>query len=241
MDYRRKHSRQHPRSWFSLFLRYGGGVSLVLGLALIFATFISASRLYIADGIDAEGVYARASVFERRSEELVGGGTRYYVTFRYKTASGGQSAEVEVTPEFHASHQVGDEAVIRYRVTQPDFVEEADEGYRRSGVLFRWIGLGFGLAGLLALWRSGRRANRAVLARRDGEKRFAEITGIEELGKGKGRLVWREEDGQTGHSYAHDLAELSRTYHGGDRIVVFRLGTAAYWEGDVGPPRRELR
>ena len=109
----------------------------------------------------------------------------------------------------------------------------------------RWVGLLFGIGGLITLWLFGKKANRAVLARRDGEKRFAEVVGIEDTNvkvndNRQARLLWREEDGQEGKSFMRNRSELSRLYAAGDEIVVFRLGEDAFWEGDVGPPAREI-
>ena len=70
------------------------------------------------------------------------------------------------------------------------------------------------------------------------------MTGVRETrlkinGRRQARLEWREDDGQIGRSLMRDATELRR-YQTGDPVVVFRLGRHCYWEGDVGPPRREV-
>ncbi|MCG6903385.1 MAG: hypothetical protein LJE68_11965 [Rhodobacter sp.] len=250
MRYRRKHDRHRPRGWFSLFLRLGGWISLIFGVVLVVLTLISATNLYLADRMDRDGAFAQAAVTGKRVEigtDSDGDETRtYYVTFAYKTSAGGRTAEAIVDRAFYTAAAVDDEHLIRYLRDDPGRIEHEIGQYRRGGTVLRYIGLVTGLIGLAALWFYGQRANRAVKARRDGEKRYAVIQRIAETGvtvndRPQGRLEWREEDGQLGKSLMRSMAELRKLYEAGDRIVVFRLGRDAYWEGDVGPPRREAR
>ena len=85
MRYRRKHSRVRPRSWFSLFVRFGGWLCLISGVLLVALTFFSATALYLGDRMDAEGRYARAVVEDKRevvTTDVDGGDERhYYVLF----------------------------------------------------------------------------------------------------------------------------------------------------------------
>lgn len=249
MEYRRRHDRHHPRGWFSLFVRLGGWVALALGVGLFAMTLFSASFLYLADRMDGDGKFTRAVVTDKRlvvSVDSDGDEARdYIVTFTYKSSEGGQTAVAEVGVAYFGDVEIGDERVIRYLRSDPGRIEYDIGAYRRSGVLLRWVAFGIGLAGLATLWLFGQRANRAVRARRDGEKRMAEVTGIRRLSvevnnRRQARLQWREPDGQEGESLMRDMAELSRMYGAGDPVVVFRLGKHAYWEGDVGPPRREV-
>lgn len=249
MEYRRRHDRHSPRGWFSLFLRLGGWVSLIFGVVLVVLTLFSASALYLADRMDRDGRFARAAVVDKRvviGVDSDGDETRsYFVTFAYKTSDGGRTAEANVKRAFYDAAAPGDEQLIRYLRDDPGRIEHEIGQYRASGNVLRNIGLLMGVIGLAALWVFGQRANRAVKVRRDGEKRMAAVTGIRETNvkvnsRRQGRLMWREEDGRTGESLMHDIGELSRLYKGGDRIVVFRLGRHAYWEGDVGPPQREV-
>ncbi|MDJ0826448.1 MAG: hypothetical protein QNJ16_13170 [Rhodobacter sp.] len=250
MAYRRKHDRHWPRGWFSLFLRLGGWASLALGVGLLVVTAFSAGTLYLADRFDREGRLAYAVVADMRVVETVdddGDVARdHFVTFTYKTrGGGGRTQEVEVSAAYFGGVAEGDERAIRYLASDPGRVEVDIGRYRRTGVVLRWIGLGLGVLGLAALWLFGAQANRAVKVRRDGEKRFAEVSGITETnvrvnGRRQGRLTWREADGRVGRSLMRDAGELRGLYRPGDRIVVFRLGRHAFWEGDVGPPRREV-
>jgi len=250
MRYRRKHSRVRPRSWFSLFVRFGGWLCLISGVLLVALTFFSATALYLGDRMDAEGRYARAVVEDKRevvTTDVDGGDERhYYVLFIYKTSNGLLHTEAEVSSEYYRGLAVGESTVIRYLRDDPSHIEHQPGSYHRNGRILRYIGLVVGLIGLAALWRFGAKANRAIKARRDGDKRFAVITEIRDAGVAindveQARLVWREEDGQVGESLMHSISKLRDLYEAGERIVVFRLGKDVFWEGDVGPPKREMR
>jgi len=248
MKYRRRHDRHRPRGWLSLFIRLGGWVSFILGVALFVLTLFSAGYLAVADKVDRLGDYALGTVVEKsqHESELVSDLTTYWMTFAYKTSDGGKVAKTVVAAEFFNETEIGDERVVRYLRAEPGRIVFDRSTFRETGVILRWVGLAMGIGGLWALWYFGSRANRAVIVRRDGDKRFAEVTGIHEMNveinsHPQGRLLWREDDGQTGESLMRDRFELSRLYKAGDQIVVFRLGDEAFWEGDVGPPRREAR
>lgn len=248
--YTRKHNRTRPRSFLSLYLRLGGWISLILGAILVFLTLISATQLWIADRLDRDGKFAQAVILETRSEVTVDEdgdeSTDYYASFRFKDSRiGGLDYEKRVSRGYFEEVQTGDEVTIRYLRSDPQTFEYEIGQYRRDGHIVRYIGLFFGIAGLLTLWRVGRRATNKLLARKQGEKRFARVTGILEAGRSvngrrKARLTWQEEDGQTGESLLRDARELSGRYKAGDQIVVFRLGETSVWEGDVGPPKREM-
>ena len=249
MEYRRRHDRRQPRGWFSLFVRLGGWTCLIFGVLLFVLTLFSAGLLFVANQMDRDGKFARAVVKDKRiaiGVDSEGDETReYFVTFRYKSSEGGQNTEAEVDRDLYEALAAEDEHVIRYLKTAPGRIETDIGSYRRSGNLVRNVGLGVGVIGLALLWFFGNRANRAVKIRRDGEKRMAEVTGIspanvEVNGERQARLQWREQDGQTGTSLMRNMGELSRLYQAGDRIVVFRLRDEAFWEGDVGPPWREV-
>jgi hypothetical protein len=251
MRHRRKHDRHYPRGWFNLFLRLGGWVCLVAGVALLALTGISASRLYMADRLDAGGGYSAAVVTDKRYEQSTDSdgdtSTTYYVTFTYKGGSaGGQTVETTVGSGFYDDVMPQDRRVIRYLRDDPRVIEYEPGRYRRIGNTLRYIGLAVGLLGLAALWMLGQQTNRAIKARRDGDRRIAVVidirdTNVEVNDRPQARLVWREDDGKTGQSLMRGEAELRRLYAPGDKIVVFRLGRHAFWEGDVGPPRREVQ
>ncbi len=248
MAYRRRHDRHTPRGWFNLFIRLGGWASLIFGVALVVLTLISATQLYLADRLDRDGRFAQAAVVDKRiavSTDSDGDtDTDYFVTFRFKTSAGGHQVEDEVSGAFYDRVGIDDEHVIRYLASDPDIIESDIGSYRRGGNVLRLLGLVMGIGGLATLWLFGRQTNRAILARRDGERRLAEVVAIAETNvrvnkRRQGRLVWREPDGRVGESLMRDYGELGRLYKGGDEIVVFRLGDEAWWEGDVGPPARE--
>ena len=223
---------------------------LIFGAALLILTGFSAGALYLADRLDRDGRLAYAVVSDKRVETRTDSDgdtdTDHFVTFTFKSrGQSGQVVETEVGSSYYCAVSVGDERAIRYLADDPSTLEYDIGGYRRTGVTLRWIGLGLGIAGLAALWGIGSRANRAVRVRRDGEKRMAQVTGVREVNvtgnhRRQGRLMWREADGATGESLMRDAEALRRLYRTGDPIVVFRLGRHAYWEGDVGPPAREV-
>ncbi len=247
--YRRRHKRFLPRSWMSLFVEFGGWAALVLGALLVVFTLFSATALYMADLFDRDGKAAEAVIVDKRIEEKRKSDdnddveTTHYVTLRFKVKGApGHTVETDVLKGFYDDVAPGDTRWIRYLVDDPNTVEEDLGMYRRSGRLMNRIGLVVGVAGLAVLYLVGLRANRAVKARRDGEKRYARVTAITGTRrKSRARLEWREEDGATGQSQPHRAAWLSERYQVGDKIVVFRLGAHAFWEGDVGPPRREVQ
>ncbi|MDF0597034.1 DUF3592 domain-containing protein [Psychromarinibacter halotolerans] len=238
--YRRRHHRTEPRSWFSLFLRFGGWAAIVLAVALLVTTLFSAGALFLADRIDRDGALAYATVTDKRAE----GETRF-VTFTFKARGGGGRTEtVTVDPSYYDSLAEGDERPVRYDPETPGAVETDLGFYARIGARLRWGALVLGLLGLAALWAVGQRANRAIKVRRDGDRRMADVMGVRDLrlrigGAQQGRLTWREPDGRTGESFPHDADWLRKTYGPGDQIVVFRLGRHACWEGDVGPSRQD--
>ncbi len=242
--YRRKHDRVTPRGWFSLFLRLGGWSCLLAGAALLVLTVVSHVELRVADRFDADAGYAVATI---TGKGLIGdpdAPEARMIGLSYKTRAGGRTVEMAVDADFYDRARVGAEVPIRYAHADPARIVTEPEQSRIAGVVLRWIALAMGAAGLLALWRFGRAANAAILARRDGEKRLAQVVAIRPANvtvndRRQGRLAWREEDGQTGESLMRDMAELERLYDPGDKIVVFRRGRDAFWEGDVGPPARE--
>lgn len=249
MTYRRKHDRHAPRSWLSLFIRLGGWASIALGVVLMVLTLFSVTQLSLADQLDRSGKFTRAVIVDKTTKVTTDSDgdtvTSYYVTFQYKATGGGQKVERGVDVSFYRTSEEDDEVVIRYARDNPRVFEYDIGSYRRAGNVLRWVALLFGLGGIFTLWRFGKETNRAILARRDGEKRLAKVIGIAETsvevnGRRQARLAWREDDGQTGESLMRDIGALSRLYKAGDPIVVFRLGDDCFWEGDVGPPRREV-
>jgi len=200
-----------PRSWLSLFVEFGGWAAFVLGALLVVFTLFSATSLYMADLFDRDGKAAEAVVVSKRIEETRRSDdnvdTTHYVTLRFKVKGApGHTVETDVLQGYYDTVQPGETRWIRYLVDDPNTVEEDLGMYRRSGRLMNRIGLVLGVAGLVALYVVGTRANRAVQVRRDGEKRYAGVTAITTTRRGRGRLEWREEDGATGRSLPQKAA-----------------------------------
>lgn len=245
LRYRRRHDRDAPRSWFSLFVRLGGWVCLGAAAALLVATFASAISLRVAERLDAEAGYAQAVITGKSVLGSWGEPESWRVSFTYKTESGGRTAEVEVPEAFYNEVSVGSEYPVRYLRADPGVVDLQPRQSRTAGNVLRFIALGLGILGLVTLWRFGTQTNAAILARRDGQKRMATViavrdTGVRINGRAQGRLVWREEGGETGESLMRDRGQLEHLYKPGDPVVVFRRDRDVFWEGDVGPPRREM-
>ena len=249
MTYHRKHDRTESRSWFSLFLRLGGWASLIAAVGLLILTAFSAGNLYSAGALDKDGEVALATVADKRFEVTTDSDgddeTVYYVTFKFAAQARGEvTVESEVDWAYYDGVAVQDLREVRYLRSDPTLLEYEPGQFRRTGTLLRYIALGLGIVGLTLLWVFGKQANRAIRVRRDGEKRLATVTDImdtrvEVNGNPQGRLVWREADTQTGQSLMRDMYGLETLYRIGDEIVVFRLGKHAFWEGDVGPPKRK--
>ncbi len=243
--YRRKHDRHLPRGWFSLFLRLGGWTALLAAVGLLLATFFSALTLHVADRLDAAAGYATATVTSKAARGGADAPRSWRVGFTYKTEAGGRVAEVSVPQEFFDGVGLGSEVPLRYLKDEPGTVELEPPLERRAGYILMAVALAIGAAGLWALWRFGSQTNAAILARRDGERRMARVTGIADANvvvndRMQARLEWREEDGRTGRSLMRDRGDLERLYKPGDAIVVYRRDTDAFWEGDVGPPARAV-
>ena len=246
MKYRRKHDRIRPRGWFSLFLRLGGWVCLLAAVGLLLLTLFSAISLRLADRLDSEAGYAWATITGKTVLGPKDSPDAYRVSFTYKTrGGGGLTAETDVSEGYYKDARIGETREIRYMLDDPAQIELEFGQSRAVGRALQFAALVLGVIGLAALWWLGQQTNHAIKARRDGDKRLATVTAIIESGvevnyEDMGRLVWRETDGKTGQSLMRNMDELRRLYDVGDPIVVFRLGRHAYWEGDVGPPAREV-
>jgi len=245
-----KHNRRRPRSWWSLFIRLGGWGAVVAGGILLVLTAFGHFTERRADRFAAEGVVTMGEVVSRRvaiSTDSDGDSTRsYYLTLRYLSESGESwASETSVSSRLYRKNPEGADIEMRYLASAPRRIEVPVGSNRRSSFVLLAISLGVGAAGLIMLWKFGRQATSAVKARRDGDELLAEVTGVRALSVEindvkQGRLQWRDEDGQAGESLMRGLPDL-RKFERGDIITVYRRGGEVWWQGDVGPPARDLK
>ncbi len=249
MSFIRKHKRVTPRAWFDLFFRLGGWVSLV-AVAIVLVLFdLTFANEYAAARFAREGQTVEAIVANHRTVRSVNsnGETRYtyYVQFDFETHRGeAVSVERSVGRMFHDDAKQRDAREIRYLSSEPNLIEYyvgEKEDRAQGGIFFGGI---VGLIGLVALAVAGGRANRALLARRDGEKQIACVSEVKTLRRRakkriQGRLHWIGPDGFHGQSLTCDRDDLA-LYSAGSKIIVYRRGDDVWWEGDVGPRKADM-
>ncbi|MEM9474809.1 MAG: DUF3592 domain-containing protein [Pseudomonadota bacterium] len=240
----RKHDRETPRSWFSLFIRLGGWVSLIAAAVMILVGGLALGYARSAMLFDRDGVVTQAEILHRRvevSRDSDGDEQRsYYVRFLFDTPTGQTVNRDRSVPRgVYDETIVGEPRDIRYLPYAPERFEHTIGANAANGRTARLIGWIVGAVGLGTLWYVGMKTNRAILARRDGEAVVAEITQMQRLkievnDRPQARLHWRLPDGAEGKSLMRDASKLT-AYSPGDTITVFRRGHEMWWEGDVGP------
>lgn len=244
MDLDAKHGRTQPRSWMNLFWGLGGWwLAILLAVFLVF-TVIAQSAINRADRFDAEGILAEAKVLELWTEiRRDSDGDRrtvYYVRYTFPKADGTPFTDSEtIGSGTYRDLAVDDVIALRYLDQDPIRVEYPIGENRTSGrVLFiiNWVLLVV-LAG--SFWWVGQKTNRGIKARRDGQAEWVEVTGTRRTNtrvnkRYRYRLTWRSEDGSTGESMMA-APEAFSAYEAGGQTVVYRRGSDAWWQGDVGP------
>ncbi|MEL6169258.1 MAG: DUF3592 domain-containing protein [Pseudomonadota bacterium] len=245
-----KHDRDQPRSWFSLFWHLGGWIAVLAAFAVVWSFGYTFSSEQSAARFAAEGRTTFAEVMDHRvrvSRDGDGNERRtYFVTFAYSTRDGtAYEVEKRVRQSHYHDLPIGARHEIRYLSTRPERIEAyVGEGSDRA-MRGLWLGGVAGAIGLAALAIAGGRANRAVLARRDGVRQVATVVRVRELwlevnDTKQARLVWTGPDGVEGESLSDDVQEFV-AWKPGDRITVYRRGKSVWWEGDVGPRRSWAR
>ncbi|MEL6645828.1 MAG: DUF3592 domain-containing protein [Pseudomonadota bacterium] len=243
----RKHDRDKPRGWFSLFFRLGGWVSLIIALVMMVVAGLMVGYARSAMLFERDGVTTQARILERRREVEWNDGeaTRtYFVRFFFDTPTM-HTVNVERAVPMHVYDEtvVGEPRDIRYLPYEPERFEHTVGLNATNGRIARMVGWAVGAIGLGTLWFFGMKTNRAILARRYGEELVAEVTEMRRLkievnGRQQARLHWRLPDGTDGRSLMRDASQLV-VYNPGDLITVFRRGRDMWWDGDVGPRAEE--
>lgn len=239
----RKHDRDEPRGWFSLFFRLGGWLALIAALVMLVVAGLMVGYARSAMLFERDGVVTQANILQRRVEVEYDDGKAkrtYFVRFFFDTPTM-YTVDVErrVPLSVYEAAIVGEPRDIRYLPDEPERFEHTVGMNAHNGQTARYVGWVVGAIGLGALWHVGMKTNRAILARRDGEELVAEVTQIQRLNvqvnkRQQGRLHWQLPDGTTGRSLMRDANALA-THSPGDKITVFRRGLDQWWEGDVGP------
>ncbi|MBO9479440.1 hypothetical protein J7382_17990 [Shimia sp. R11_0] len=221
-----------------IFWRFGGFWAMIAAGVVVVFTALSTRDYRDAARFDANGIEIEARVTDKRTSRS-NDTTKYYLTFEYEVAGRTYGGEARVPRGTHGHAIIGHTRSIRYLAKRPGKFEFPVGDTRKNAEETRFMALIGGVAGLIALWWFGSRANHAVLARRFGERTTAEITGFVEhknkgRGTGRGYMSWRLADGLIGKSASRCLADLEKLGVGSE-IVVFRRGNKSFWEGDVGP------
>lgn len=240
----RKHHRDTPRGWFSLFIRLGGWVSLIAALAMLVVGGLMLGYARSAMLFDRDGVITQAEILHKRIDYTYdddGEKQRiYYLRFFFDTPTMQTvNRERRVPWSVYGAVTVGEPRDIRYLPYEPERFEHTVGANAANGRIARLIGWAVGAFGLGTLWYFGSQTNRAILARRDGEELVAEVIKVRRLqvevnDRAQGRLQWRLPDGAEGQSLMRDYEALT-VYRVGDKITVFRQGAEMWWDGDVGP------
>lgn len=232
-----------PVPYWKLFLRMGGWIPALVFFFATGVTAISHVELRLAERFEAEGRNATAIVQDRYSRETTDSDgdrhTSYYLVLTFTTRAG---TPVEVTDSVsHGTYDrspPGSEIDIRYLESDPTRIESRVGETRSAAQILQGIALVFGVAALVVLWITGRRAVAAVRARRYGLREMAVVTGHKRTfwrvnNQPRYRLTWREASGRTGVSLAHRYEDLN-DIEPGSEIAVYQGLTRAWWAGDVG-------
>lgn len=233
-----RHTLTEPRSWLDLFLRFKGWVSLLLAIVCIIVTVASVSKYRDAGLLEQNGAWTTAAIVSRWTESD-DDGTDYYAEFQYSVEGQVYKHRRNVGRSYYVAHHKGDTVSIQYLPNRPKLFEFVEGSTRSSARSLQFVALAVGLVALAMLWFPGKKAAKAVNARRYGRRDVATITRIVERttsGKptGKGYMQFQHPDGLKGESLDHPIRKL-QALGTGTEIVVFVHGDDIWWEGDIGP------
>ena len=207
---RAKHGLTKPVDWFSLFWANKGYLALIAALGLFGLTLVSVASYRDAAEMDRSEELITAQIVEEsiaHDAEV----TDYYLTFAYSPPLASLRIERKVSKSFYRAHPVGSPAQIRYLPRKPAKFETFVGQFRRNAQWTQVIALIAGLAGCLALWFAGSRANSAVLSRRYGPLVTGEVRSFQEHTyengnkTGNGTMTWKDPDGRSGQSLIHSM------------------------------------
>ncbi len=233
-----QHSRTKPRSWFGIFFAAGGWIAVISAVILIGLTVASVIQYRSAATFERDGLTVEAQVIDKRIRRTTDD-TDYYVTLAYIVDGTTYRREHDVGSGFYHDVEVGGSTPVRYLPSNPSVVEHYPGERQDAATTMQWIAGAIGLFALFNLWITGRRANRAVLARRYGYSSTAKVHEIIERRSkgrptGKGYMVFRTADGPPQMTLDGDVERFLEIGEGAE-IAVFVRGKTAWWEGDTGP------
>lgn len=235
-----KHFLKRPIPWIELFATIGGWWIYALAVVCVIATFVSYGIYRKAAEYDRVGIETQATIVDRRIDYGTGDDSdTYYLTFEFFGSGQVVVRERSVGSSLYNSKQIGAKQVVRYLPDTPVKFEAFVGQSLQNARVAQFVAGVAGVIGLGALWFLGQKANKLILARRMGYAAVATVTTIVERknsGKptGRGYMRFRIEDGSTGDSLDHPIADLRRIGIGNQINVFVRQGDVI-WEGDVGP------
>lgn len=230
-----------PRSWFHLFMASGGFVALALTVFVIASTIMGSMALREAAKFEQFGEWTTATISERRVRRD-DDDTDYLARFDYSVDGVDISSETNVGRSYYRAHPEGTLVEIKYLPSSPRRFEFKEGSTRSAAKVAQVMALLLGLGALAAIWFPGYKAARAVLARRYGRSKTAQVIEIVEIRRKsrsptRGYIIFEDEEGRTGKSFSADLDSL-RAMGVGAQISIFVRGNDIWWEGDTGPRAR---
>lgn len=233
-----RHDRTEPRPWIELFWGYAGWISLLCAAVLLVLTLVSVNAYRDANRLESDGQWTTAEIVRMRISSGDDSDS-YFATFAYTVDDEVFAGEKNVGRSYYQQHDVGDHHDVHYWRQGPDLFELHVGDRKGNAILMQIIALVVGLIGCAALWYSGSKANKAVLARKLGVRTTARIERFVERKNsgtptGAGYMIFRTADGLRGESLDRSMRELRKLGTGTDVIVYVRKGHVV-WEGDVGP------
>lgn len=229
-----QHDLTRPRSWIAVFWAQGGKLSLVASAICIAVTLLSISSYRSATAFERDGVVTNAQIIGRRLHDVGDDTTQRFLTYQFEASGLRVERERRVTVSEFAKGHYGEAVTIRYLQARPQVFETSVGKERRNAVALQFVAAIAGLCGLIILWWTGSRTNRAILTRRFGYRTIATV-GMAQDKKDKGRyFVWSTSDKISGKSFRHRAREIAHIQLG-DRVAVYVRKGFSVWEGDVGP------
>ncbi len=232
-----------PVSLFRLFSRMGGWIVLVIGVFLLFFTWISHLSLEEAKRFETDGQMAEATVLKKyttTSRETDGGEeTDYWLEFTFITQAKDQIVKKEtVNTSLYKEVDVGGTFDLFYLPSEPSEVETSPGSNRMLSRLTQGFALVFGLVWLAGFWRVGRWAVDGARARRYGTRHRVKVTSIDRTNvrinnRPRYRLTWVGPNGDPGRSLLQ-RGSWVEDIKPGDTVDIYQGVKTGWWVGDVG-------
>ncbi|MGR3492709.1 MAG: hypothetical protein ACU0DW_11685 [Shimia sp.] len=230
-----------PVPWMKLFLKMGGWFPIGLAVLTVILSAVAWQFEARAERFEREGVMAPATILSkevREGRDSDGDTTYTYLLNLAYQVDGRQLSQLKSTGRRdYRARAEGDVFDIRYLETMPGRIEYPVGSTGTGATAIRWAVLVPGLIALGLLYIIGGWATKAVMTRWNGDRRLATKTGLKQTnvkvnGAPRYRLTWREPDDQVGQSLMHPKEHLDAIP---TKLVIYRNGKDAWWEGDIGP------